>query len=349
MDDADPGWEPLPERIAPMLATPSKKLPADESGWTYEMKWDGVRAIGYVDGGRLTLLSRNDHDVTSTYPELRRLGRGARVDAGGPRRGDRRLRRAGPAELRSAPAAARGDAAGADPAARVEASRSSTSCSTCCTWTGSPRWPCRTRQRRELLEGLELSGPAWQTPPALEGEGADLLEATREQGLEGVIAKRSDSPTGPAGAAGDWLKIKNILDLEVVIGGWTPGEGRRSGTIGALLLGVPEEEGLRYVGKVGTGFTDAMLHDLEKRLRRLERKTSPFIDVPRKDAKDAHWCSPKLVGEVAYSGWTTEGRLRHPSWRGLRPDKSPGLALRRAEGDAGRTGTQPERARFSTR
>ncbi|MDP9318697.1 MAG: DNA ligase, partial [Actinomycetota bacterium] len=87
---------------------------------------------------------------------------------------------------------------------------------------------------------------------------------------------------------------------------------------------VPDEEGLRYVGKVGTGFNEAMLRDLEHRVTRLERKTSPFVDVPRKDAKDARWCSPRLVGEVAFSGWTTEGRLRHPSWRGLRPDKAAG-------------------------
>jgi bifunctional non-homologous end joining protein LigD len=111
---------------------------------------------------------------------------------------------------------------------------------------------------------------------------------------------------------------------EVVIGGWRPGKGRRAGLIGSLLLGLPGDDGLHYVGQVGTGFTDAALEQLGAQLKRLARKTSPFDpDVPRADARDAQWVSPRLVGEVAFGEWTTEDRLRHPSWRGLRPDKSP--------------------------
>ncbi len=321
MDDAEPGWEPLPDLVTPMLATASKTLPADESGWTFEMKWDGVRAIGYVDGGRLRLMSRNDKDVTATYPELRLLGEAlgstqvvldgeivAFDEEGRPSFGrlQQRLGVSAPAQTRRL--------ASSNPVVYIlfdllHLDGQST--------LGLPY-----TQRRELLEGLNLAGPAWQTPPALEGEGADLLEATREQGLEGIIAKRSGTSYRPGQRSRDWLKVKNFLDLEVVIGGWTTGEGRRSGTIGALLLGVPDQEGLRYAGKVGTGFTDTMLRDLEKVLTGLERTTSPFVDVPRKDAKDARWCRPTRVGEVVYSGLTSEGRLRHPSWRGLRPDKS---------------------------
>jgi bifunctional non-homologous end joining protein LigD len=125
------------------------------------------------------------------------------------------------------------------------------------------------------------------------------------------------------------VKVKNIQTQEVVIGGWRPGKGRRAGTVGSLLMGLPDEHGLRYVGQVGTGFTDSALHDMAARLQRLARKTSPFSpEVPRADARDARWVRPVLVGEVAFSEWTAEDRLRHPSWRGLREDKSADEVVR---------------------
>jgi bifunctional non-homologous end joining protein LigD len=109
------------------------------------------------------------------------------------------------------------------------------------------------------------------------------------------------------------------------VGGWRPGNGRRAGRVGSLMLGIPDDDGLRYVGQVGTGFTDALLADLGSRLARLERKSAPFAQVlPSAVRRDAHWVTPKLVGEVAFTEWTGDGLLRHPSWRGLRPDKSPG-------------------------
>jgi len=110
-----------------------------------------------------------------------------------------------------------------------------------------------------------------------------------------------------------------------VIGGWSPGGGRREGGIGSLLLGVPDDDGrLIFAGHVGTGFTDRMLADLGSQLRTAERPTPPFADeVPRMHAKDAHWVDPVLVGEVVFHEWTRDGRMRHPSWRGLRPDKTP--------------------------
>ena len=118
------------------------------------------------------------------------------------------------------------------------------------------------------------------------------------------------------------MKIKNIRTQEVVVGGWRPGQGRRAGTIGSLLLGLPSEDGLRYIGNVGTGFTEDMLADLLTRLRKLARRTAPFADgVPNVIAREAQWVNPRLVGEVRFTEWTGDGRLRHPSWRGLRPDK----------------------------
>jgi bifunctional non-homologous end joining protein LigD len=183
--------------------------------------------------------------------------------------------------------------------------------------------------RRELLEGLALEGPAWAVPPASHGGGKQMVEVSRERGLEGVLAKRLDSPYLPGRRSPHWRKVKNVRTQEVVVAGWRPGSGRRAGGIGSLLLGLPGEEGLEYVGHVGTGFTDAALADVERRLRPLERKTSPFaVGPPRADAKDAHWVTPKLVGEVTFTEWTGDGRLRHPSWRGFRPDKSPEEVVR---------------------
>jgi bifunctional non-homologous end joining protein LigD len=151
-----------------------------------------------------------------------------------------------------------------------------------------------------------------------------VVEAAQEQRLEGVIAKRLSSRYMPGRRSMDWIKISEIRPLEVVIGGWRPGEGRRLDTLGSLMIGVPTEDGLRYVGQVGTGFTDEMLDALIAKLRAAERKKSPFInEVPRDRAKGAHWTDPVLVGEVEFLNWTSDGRLRAPRWRGLRSDKGP--------------------------
>jgi bifunctional non-homologous end joining protein LigD len=123
--------------------------------------------------------------------------------------------------------------------------------------------------------------------------------------------------------------VKNVRTQEVVVGGWKPGAGRRSGTIGSLLLGIPGERGLEYAGHVGTGFSEQALRDLHADLAGLRRPDPPFATaVPREHARDAVWVEPRLVGEVAFTEWTREGRLRHPAWRGLRPDKSPADVVR---------------------
>jgi bifunctional non-homologous end joining protein LigD len=184
-------------------------------------------------------------------------------------------------------------------------------------------------ERRRVLESLNLSGPSWQTPPQFDGGGEAILAASKQQGLEGVLAKRLDSRYLPGKRSDCWLKIKNLRTQEVVIGGWKPGEGRRKGAIGSLLLGVPGDNGLDYVGHVGTGFTDSMLRELEKLLAPLAQPDPPFVTaIPRVHAKDAHWVEPRLVGEVVFGEWTKAGILRHPAWRGLRPDKSPSEVVR---------------------
>lgn len=138
------------------------------------------------------------------------------------------------------------------------------------------------------------------------------------------MAKRRDSPYVAGRRTRTWIKFKHARTQEVVVAGWRPGNGRRAGTVGSLLLGVGDDEGrLRYAGRVGTGFSDLDLTELRDRLGRIERKTSPLDDVPRADARDARWVTPRLVGEVEFAEWTDDGRLRQPRWRGWREDKDP--------------------------
>ena len=167
-----------------------------------------------------------------------------------------------------------------------------------------------------------------------------MLAASRERGLEGVVAKRITSAYRPGARSRDWINTKNVRTQEVIVGGWTDGQGRRAGTIGALLLGIPDPPGnaelkhggdLRYVGQVGTGFTASVLRDLERRLADARQDRSPFTagdGVPRSHARGAHWITPTIVGEVAFAEWTHDHLLRQPSWRGYRPDKNPGEVQR---------------------
>jgi bifunctional non-homologous end joining protein LigD len=313
----------LPKQISPMLATPADLPPtAGDDQWAYETKWDGVRAIVYIDGGRVRVMSRNDRDVSVSYPELRRLGESlsstalvldgeivAFDGAGAPSfaRLQKRMHVAKPAEARKL--------AESDPAVYVIFDL--------LYLDGRSTLTLPYLQRRELLDGLALAGPSWQTPGYFRGGGADVLAASKELGLEGVVAKRIDSPYKPGRRSQDWRKVKNVRTQEVVVVGWKPGKGRRERTIGALLLAIPDAEGLRYVGNVGTGFTDKMLAELLGTLRGSERKTSPLATpLTAVEARDARFVTPALVGEVAFGEWTPDGRLRHPVWRGLRADKA---------------------------
>jgi bifunctional non-homologous end joining protein LigD len=324
MDPADPDYQPVPELIPPMLAV-AGALPrgADDARHGYEMKWDGVRVVLYVSGGRVRALSRSGRDVTATYPELRGVGEAlgtveavldGEVVAFGP---DGRVN-FGALQPRM-------HVTGAGQIRRLmDQIPVAYFLFDVLHLDGRSTLELPYTQRRQLLESLELRGPNWQTPPYFTGHGEAALATSRAQGLEGVVAKRLNSPYRAGRRSPDWIKTKHVNTQEVVIGGWRPGTGRRERFIGSLLLGIPGEGGLSYVGHVGTGFTEAMLADLTTRLKRLERQTCPFTPPPpRAHAKDAHWVAPKLVGEVAYGEWTRDGILRHPSWRGLRSDKSP--------------------------
>ncbi|HEX3794219.1 MAG TPA: non-homologous end-joining DNA ligase [Acidimicrobiales bacterium] len=323
MDPAPEDYTPLPERVRPMLATPGK-LPSKDGDWAYEIKWDGVRAIAYVDGGRVRLQSRNDKDLTAAFPDFRELGAtiGARPcildgeivvlgEDGKPNFGllQRRLHVVNTNAIKKLAADYPASYVIFD-VMHLDGRR----------LTGLPY-----DDRRKILEELNLSGGSFTTAESFRDvSGADILRATVENGLEGVIAKRRDSLYLEGKRNDTWVKVKNIQTQEVVIGGWTEGAGNRTGSIGALLLGIPAGRGLRYVGKVGTGFNERDRKELLDLLGPVTTKKSPF--VPASDVSEPappHFVRPKIVGEVQYAAWTMAGHLRHPSWRGLRPDKEP--------------------------
>jgi bifunctional non-homologous end joining protein LigD len=176
-------------------------------------------------------------------------------------------------------------------------------------------------ERRERLLALGLQGERWQTPAHHVGDGSALLEASRAQGLEGIIAKRLDCPYMPGRRSSGWLKVKNVRTTDVVIGGWLPGEGRRSGRLGALVVGCYDDDELKYAGRVGTGFDEAELKRLGGILEPLARDTSPFEG--RQPPRETRFVEPELVATVNYGEWTQARTLRHPVYMGLRDDKDP--------------------------
>ena len=312
----------LPAHIKPMLAT-SGKLPS-AGDWTYELKWDGVRALAYVDGSSVHLESRNLLDISARYPEL--AGLSAAVSAteaildgevvafdeqGKPSFStlQRRMHVGDPHAVRAHASTtpilyAIFDVLFVDGESVMERP-----------WT----------ERRAVLEELVAPGDRWRVPATHE-DGAALADATRAQGLEGIVAKRTKSLYVPGRRSPDWVKVKNIRRQEVVIGGWLPGGGRREGTIGAIIVGVYEGEDLRFAGKVGTGFTDAELDRLSAIFAPLARPTSPFGNkVPYKQAR---YVEPTLIAEIEFTEWTPDGMLRHPAYKGLRDDKDPREVVR---------------------
>jgi bifunctional non-homologous end joining protein LigD len=299
----------MPEHLVPMLARLSS-LPPDDERWGYEIKWDGVRAVAYIQpGNEIRLESRNLNDVTGRYPQAAAVG----------------------SALTGRSAVLDGEVVAFDERGRPSFERLQGRVAPIAYVVfdllyldGENLMRLPYTERRARLEALDLNGPSWRTPAYHEGHGEALLEASAKQGLEGVVAKRLDSSYEPGKRNGAWLKIKNTRRQELVIGGWLPGEGRRQGRIGALLMGYYDHEPptpeLRFAGKVGTGFDAKELDKLEGLLEKRRRPTSPFSG-PKQPGKGAIYVEPELVAEVEFSEWTKQNMLRHPSYKGLRDDK----------------------------
>jgi len=317
MDPPREHRDPFPEDVVPMLARLAE-LPAPEKGWAAEIKWDGVRAIAYCRPGRVTLQTRNLLDVTRQYPEVRRLSRrlGAReavldgelvaFDAEGRpsfSRLQQRIHQTEETVVRN----------------RMKEYPVTYVIFDLLHLDGRNLMPLPYRRRRELLEGLGLVGESWQTPAYSTGHSEELLAASGERGLEGLVMKRLDSAYVPGRRTGEWLKVKNVGRQEFVIGGWAPGRGRRAGRLGSLLIGYYDGPELRYAGKVGTGFKERDLAMLGERLAPLARGASPFAAA--KLPKEARFVEPELVAEIEFREMTGDGMVRHGSFKGLREDK----------------------------
>ena len=297
-----------PPRYLPMLATPWPG-PFDDDAWAFEAKWDGIRALVTWDGA-VTITGRRGDDLTGRYPELTGLG-GSRpfvvdgeiVSLGRDGRPSFEMlqQRIGIAD----PGASR-RAAGETPVTLVAFDL---------LFDGTPLIDLPYRERRRRLEALRLPVPISEATVA---EGTALFEAVRGRGLEGLVAKRLDSPYRPGVRSPDWRKIANLRTVRAVVGGFTAGEGGRRGTFGALVLGLWHEGTLRWIGSVGTGFRDRDLAAIRAALDEMATPHCPFS--PHRDLPAATWVEPSLVASVGFREWTSAGRVRQPRFRGFTDD-----------------------------
>ena len=308
----DEGDEPVQGTYRPMLASLETHIPHGEA-WTFEVKFDGYRAVAYIRGGECRLVSRNDNDLTERFPDVAK----ALVKA-----------------VKSPNAVVDGEVTRIDPAGRTSFSELQQGTGPLVYYAfdlleldGEPLVELPLAERKARLE--RLLDRRVKNVALSQGfdDGDALFEVAREQKLEGVVAKRVESTYKPGRRTRDWLKVKSDNTDEFVVVGYTRGAGRRAGTFGSLVLAVNEGTELRYVGNVGTGFDDAEIRKLLGLLRPLHRDTSPFAVVPkmpRVRKGDVQWVEPQLVAQVRYGEWTHDGHLRHPAYQGIREDKDAG-------------------------
>jgi bifunctional non-homologous end joining protein LigD len=312
----DDGAASGPRRVyRPMLATLTEELPRGE-GWQFEPKWDGYRALAYVRGGEAKLVSRRGNDLTERFALVAKEL---------------------PKALRTPDAVLDGEVVALDAKGKTSFSAMQQGSAQLAYEVfdlleadGEPVVDLPLTERRLRLEKLLTRNPVVQLSGSFD-DGEALLEAAEAQGLEGVMAKRSASRYQAGGRGRDWLKVKTHGRQEFVICGYTKGQGRRSGSFGALVLGIHRGDEWEWVGNVGTGFTERTIAELLAKLEPLRRDESPFPVVPKmpKVRKgDVVWVEPELVCEVEFAEWTHDGHLRAPSFQGLRDDK-PAVDVRR--------------------
>jgi bifunctional non-homologous end joining protein LigD len=326
-----------------MLAT-LVDAPFHRPGWVWEEKYDGIRLIARKQGRRVELITRNDKDRTADFPDVAAAlaalpastlvldGEVVVFDADGVSRFQLLQRRAAGA---SAPVYVVFD---------------------CLHARGRDLLREPLTARRTALEAEVRQGPCLQIARRLADDGFEAFAEARRRGLEGVIGKDPRAPYRPGERCSAWCKVKVRAEEEFVIGGFTAPRGARQ-HLGALLVGAFEGDGLRYAGKVGTGFTEATLADLHRRLTRRQRAASPFVDPPRE--RDLVWVEPELVAQLGFTERTGDGKLRHPTFLGLREDKGArdvrwsgprgqAVATRRSAG-AAPTGSAPVSQRPAAR
>ena len=320
----------MPRTVAPMLAVSSDVLPKDPGKWAFEFKWDGVRALCFWDGKQLQLQSRNKLDITRRYPELQGLAK----------------------KLPRSRAVLDGEIIALDSKCRpsfhllqyrmhTEGAAAIAKLSTTIPiwyvvfdvlwFRGKSVMDQPYADRRQILEGLKLEGPSWQSSPAQVDHGAAMLNTAKRNGLEGVVAKRLDSRYLPGLRSPNWLKVKVIFGQEFVIGGWVPEKGVNHDRVGSLLVGYYDGDGrLRYAGGVGTGFNAALHASVTQELKAKSAKANPFADrVPKKGVL---FVKPELVAEVEYRRWPDGAQVQQAAFKGLRDDKPAREVVRERHG-----------------
>jgi bifunctional non-homologous end joining protein LigD len=306
----------MPSRLEPMLATIGDH-PFSDPNWLFEIKWDGVRALAWIDSGALTIRARSGAEITGRYPELASLpaaisarqaildGEIAAIDAHG--RSDfgllqERMHVRAPAE---------------NLISRVPVVFFAFDLLYC---DGYDLRRSPLIERKQLLQRLLHTSDRFRFSDHQLERGKEIFEVARDNGLEGIVAKRIDSPYVSERST-SWLKLKITKTLDAVVGGWTA--ARTSAIpLGALLLGLYQGKKLRFIGHVGTGFDGKKLEELSSELKKLASPSCPFDVVPETNEKPS-WVSPTLVARVKFSGWTQENSLRHPVFIALREDVRP--------------------------
>jgi bifunctional non-homologous end joining protein LigD len=301
--------------IVPMKAvTGALPSPAEDDGWAYEIKWDGYRAIAFVEDGAARFQSTNLLDLTARWPEMASL----------------------PTAVHAASAVLDGEmvALAPDGTPRFELLQRGEVPVTYVVFDvlsidGRDTTGLAYEDRRRLLMDLVDAGDHWIVPAHHVGGGQALLDAARERSLEGIVAKRLGSTYQPGKRSPAWRKVKVRRQQEIVIGGWTKGTGNREDVFGALLVGYYEGDALRYGGAVGTGFDRRLLQSLQRTLDDLATEKCPFDPPPPAPVRrTARWVRPELVGEIAFAEWTFDGVVRQASFLGLRDDKDPRDVIR---------------------